>query len=700
MSKGLSSVKTLSAKEIAKKWNLSLSVVAKKIAAGVKVEKEHTKSTSQANEIARDHLGERPDYYDKLGKMEKQPVVKENTGVTGVAGLGFNTGVPAIDDDNDYITTNALARDPMNGAIMDFINKHHQHLHSKTSFKQYDAKKIKTNSNKDLAESLGSDYGTTAVPVIGDLTGTPRKVTKVDEVKLPPKARKAVATGMTLANLYTAGDVASRAQQGIGSPAKDIVTAASTLPGTKGWSAYGADKARQAYEYIKGKRMKEEKNQVPANTVERGIYEATFQGKTVPLGKPMKGDVKKSKVFVDPDGDGKAQKVNFGDPNMTIKKSNPARRKSFRARHNCDNPGPKTKARYWSCRAWEETQIDEARKSSRNPAGAMAIRRSANAKYEPDEIGKKYPNYRGGFDAERVRALKAKLADDVARGRKDVKEESLEETTLRKKIKYAIKAAGQQSRIAKELRPDEVENDKTYQKRKKGMNRVFKESHIREFDTSSLPMSQNIVDRRKGSTSGGATPQNLETPTTAMGIKDRPSAASTATPSNTGGSGRSFPLDKQGKLNKVELRRQSEKDYESKTPSQMNEISAELVGKVSNARWKQGKAPSKTLSHAINKKFIETTAKKEDDTPFEGSRKRSHEKSSTHVRRLAVNAMKKYTTEETTMDTKELINEALDNILEENLVAMKENFQIALQEKMMEKLEERKKIIASDYFAQ
>ncbi len=80
--------------------------------------------------------------------------------------------------------------------------------------------------------------------------------------------------------------------------------------------------------------------------------EATYQGKNVPLNKPMAGDVKKSKVYVDPDGDGKAQKVNFGDKNMTIKKNIPARRKSFRARHNCDNPGPKTKARYWSCRAW------------------------------------------------------------------------------------------------------------------------------------------------------------------------------------------------------------------------------------------------------------------------------------------------------------------------------------------------------------
>ena len=80
--------------------------------------------------------------------------------------------------------------------------------------------------------------------------------------------------------------------------------------------------------------------------------EATYQGKKVTLNKPLPGDVKKSKVYVDPDGDGKAKKVNFGDKNMTIKKHIPARRKSFRARHNCDNPGPKDKARYWSCKAW------------------------------------------------------------------------------------------------------------------------------------------------------------------------------------------------------------------------------------------------------------------------------------------------------------------------------------------------------------
>jgi hypothetical protein len=79
--------------------------------------------------------------------------------------------------------------------------------------------------------------------------------------------------------------------------------------------------------------------------------EAEYQGRNVPLGKKMAGDVKKSKVYVrKPNGN--IVKVNFGDKKMRIKKSNPARRKSFRARHNCKNPGPRWKARYWSCRSW------------------------------------------------------------------------------------------------------------------------------------------------------------------------------------------------------------------------------------------------------------------------------------------------------------------------------------------------------------
>jgi len=88
------------------------------------------------------------------------------------------------------------------------------------------------------------------------------------------------------------------------------------------------------------------------------ITEAEYQGRKVQLGKIMQGDIKKFKVYVKNDK-GKVVKVNFGFGGksakgkiMRIKKNNPERRKSFRSRHNCDNPGPRDSARYWSCRAW------------------------------------------------------------------------------------------------------------------------------------------------------------------------------------------------------------------------------------------------------------------------------------------------------------------------------------------------------------
>ena len=89
------------------------------------------------------------------------------------------------------------------------------------------------------------------------------------------------------------------------------------------------------------------------------LTDAEYRGRKVKLNKPTRGDVKKFKVYVKDPKTGNIKKVNFGHggtsakrKTMRIRKSNPARRKSFRARHNCDNPGPRTKARYWSCRKW------------------------------------------------------------------------------------------------------------------------------------------------------------------------------------------------------------------------------------------------------------------------------------------------------------------------------------------------------------
>jgi hypothetical protein len=95
---------------------------------------------------------------------------------------------------------------------------------------------------------------------------------------------------------------------------------------------------------------------------ETELFDAEYRGRKVPLNKPMRGDVKKFKVYVKDPKTGNVKKVNFGhggssarkagQKTMKIRKSNPKARKSFRARHNCANPGPKTRARYWSCRKW------------------------------------------------------------------------------------------------------------------------------------------------------------------------------------------------------------------------------------------------------------------------------------------------------------------------------------------------------------
>ena len=91
------------------------------------------------------------------------------------------------------------------------------------------------------------------------------------------------------------------------------------------------------------------------------VQEAEYQGRKVTLNKPVgtgTDEPGKSKVYVKDPTTGNVKMVRFGhqgkggEKTMRIKKSNPKRRKSFRARHNCDNPGPKTKARYWSCKAW------------------------------------------------------------------------------------------------------------------------------------------------------------------------------------------------------------------------------------------------------------------------------------------------------------------------------------------------------------
>ena len=145
-------------------------------------------------------------------------------------------------------------------------------------------------------------------------------------------------------------------------------------PGSEGAPTAAALKASQNEEYTGAEKTSHNKNKPSSRfegtsqatavfasdtpgesklaTIKKVVSEATYKGKNVPLNKPMKGDVKKSKVFVDPDGDGKAQKVNFGDKNMTIKKHIKGNKDSYCARSKPLGNDP-SKANYWSRKAWD-----------------------------------------------------------------------------------------------------------------------------------------------------------------------------------------------------------------------------------------------------------------------------------------------------------------------------------------------------------
>ena len=155
-----------------------------------------------------------------------------------------------------------------------------------------------------------------------------------------------------------------------GDMAKDdlqtIVRAARRLTGmlddNENMPEWVQSKINKAADYVDTAADYIESNQDEQGISEEEMDEAKYQGREVPLGKPMRGDAKKFKVYVRDPSTGNIKKVNFGhggtsakragQKTMKIKKSNPARRRSFRARHHCENPGPRTKARYWSCRAW------------------------------------------------------------------------------------------------------------------------------------------------------------------------------------------------------------------------------------------------------------------------------------------------------------------------------------------------------------
>ena len=156
----------------------------------------------------------------------------------------------------------------------------------------------------------------------------------------------------------------------------------------------GMNEGRDGFAALKTNNVFGLYGEAPSNMInEWGELEeaAETSGKKVKLNKIMRGDVKKYKVYVKNDK-GNVVKVNFGDPNMEIKRDDPARRRNFRARHNCDNPGPRWKARYWACKTWskqsvtsmlrEDTDLLEAENKAKDPKKWSSCISQAKKKFD------------------------------------------------------------------------------------------------------------------------------------------------------------------------------------------------------------------------------------------------------------------------------------------------------------------------------
>jgi hypothetical protein len=307
---------------------------------GIQVELEHTGDVDVAMEIAMDHLSEDPQYYDKLEKMEKGVYEMKIRIKKRMLNEELSTAAPdftgAPDSEGEMAKSQMLKVNEYSKELLDMMSDDMQlpsWVQSKlTKIADYiGAVKHFIEGEMALGEQQKPDY--IDLDKDGD-TDEPMSKAAKDVKKKDLDEKKKKFPDLTGDGKVTRADIL----KGRGAIDEESLEESYIIEAS-------CDEG-EAYE------MELYSEECGCGHLERSLEEAEYQGRKVPLNKPMRGDVKKFKVYVKDPKTGNIKKVNFGDKNMRIKKSNPKRRKSFRARHNCDNPGPKTKARYWSCRKW------------------------------------------------------------------------------------------------------------------------------------------------------------------------------------------------------------------------------------------------------------------------------------------------------------------------------------------------------------
>lgn len=307
-------VRTPGIAAIAKKWNLPVAHVARLVDIGAKTEHEHNKNLSKARQVARDHIAERPDYYQKLKKMEKSPVsMKEENSVSAIRGLGYVSGDPAVDPISQYIDTNAMSYEDQNGNVLKLIKKNGKvnslgftsynptQDHGDVKARILGRKIMKESRLNELsgAESGGGTFDAYAGEsplnlskrIAQDKVQEGKRLEKVKKV-----AGKATRGAVVAANLFTLGQVAGDAAEGRGSPKRSVIAAATAKPGVPGLVASGAHYGLKVKDFMRRKKLEEIKTQIDElhkKTPERlGRYISRAASQRAKALKGPKADVK------------------------------------------------------------------------------------------------------------------------------------------------------------------------------------------------------------------------------------------------------------------------------------------------------------------------------------------------------------------------------------------------------------------------
>lgn len=686
---------------LAKKHNVSVIEIKKQLMRGIKVEKEHTNNVKVAREIALDHIGEKLDYYKKLAKIE------EETGISGVRGLGNVTGDPAIGV-NNYCNTNTMAYEDQNGNNLEWIKKKHiQYHNSKIGFNFFNPTDIKDSKNF-MSEGISAGPER-EISIIGDPTGTSRKVSKVEEDE----------------------DPCWKGYKMVGMKKKKGKTVPNCVP------------KEQVSDPRYTERPTLEQNKYP-DTTERGIYEdwqkVNRKDKTDGLSQAAVNAYRREHP-------GSKLKTAVTEKNPTGKRA--SRRKSFCSRMGGmkkrltsaktarDPDSNINKAlRRWNCEEEHKynniTTFIREQLSMKKPLDEIAVDLPPNIQSPPahyqaapakqfsrpvrnvtSRMGPGAGARTAGVQVQRAAPMRSISSRFGGQGGSMTAQVQTQRAAPMRGITSTMPSRGSGGSSAMNAKPTVSAGGLN---KSEFMGRSMGSKMSDGISSVARKMSTGFVPKVAGAAAGRAVGA-LGGVAGAVATTVGPELGKMAQASHKAGHQSFKPHGDEGEKASTVFARmkqpsqgrsidQYEKDVltpkKTETPSYpkadvptppsrpeyMTRGSAFKAAR-GEAGGGEGKFSYQSGSDTTPKTYQTNVKDRPEPYKPESQLKQTSVRESIHT----IHEVKQ-------METKELINEAIENIVDNDLITMKENLMIALQEKAMEKLEERKKIIASEYFAQ